>query len=259
MQNPRNGLKARLKAGEQTVGIWKSLDGYTVCEMLAAAGYDWIVIDAEHLPMSDAEVLRDLQIIAGYPGTSAVVRPVQNDTAAIKRILDLGAQSLVIPYVETAEEAAAAVRAMRYGPRGVRGVAGLTRASRFGRVTDYAAHADDELCLIVQVETATGLRNLDAIAAVEGVDAVFIGPADLAASMGYPGRPGAREVVTAIETAIIRLKELGVPSGILTLDKAFTKRCIELGAAFVAVGVDAHLLGQSADALAAEFGRGAAG
>jgi 4-hydroxy-2-oxoheptanedioate aldolase len=182
-----------------------------------------------------------------------VVRPATNDTVLIKRFLDIGAQTLLIPYVETADEAAAAAAAMRYPPRGLRGVAMTTRASRFGREPDYARRAEEELCLLVQVETAAALDSLEAIGAVEGVDGVFIGPSDLAASLGHAGAPGHPEVVAAVEDAIRRLVAIGVPAGILTPDTAFARRCIELGTLFTAVGIDAGLLARASDGLAASF------
>lgn len=253
MKNPTNNFKAALKSGRHQLGIWNSIGGQTVIEMLAGCEYDWILIDTEHSPVDVTDVLPALQAVAGYPHISAVVRPASNDTVLIKRLLDLGAQSLLIPYVQSAEEAEAAVRAMRYAPRGVRGLAGLTRASRFGKVESYATRAEEELCLLVQVETAAALDRMEEIAAVDGVDGVFIGPADLAASLGHPGNTGHPYVVAAIEDALRRLAALGVPSGILSLDKSFARRCIELGTTFTAVGVDLDLLGRAAVDLAADF------
>ena len=253
MDLPRNRFKAALAEGRQQIGIWNSIGGTLVPEVLAGHGFDWIVIDTEHAPVEATQVLPSLQALAAYPEVSAVVRPWENDTALIKRILDMGAQTLVVPYVQTPDEARAAVDAMRYPPRGMRGVAGATRASRFGMVPDYAARAEEELCLIVQVETASAMAQLEAIAGVDGVHGVFIGPADLAASMGYPGQPGHPEVKAAIEGAIARLKEIGVPSGLLTLDRDFARRCIELGASFAAVGLDLSLLSAAAQELRAAF------
>ncbi|WP_102108401.1 aldolase/citrate lyase family protein [Oceaniglobus roseus] len=252
MQNPENTFKAALKAGRSQVGIWNSISEPSVVEMLAGAGFDWMLIDAEHTPLSDLAVMQTLQCVAAYP-TAPVVRVVANDTAAIKRLLDIGAQTLMVPYVETAQQAQAAVDAMRYGPEGVRGFAGLTRASRYGQVAGYGQTASDQLCLLVQVETRTGIQNLDAIAAVDGVDGVFIGPADLAASMGHPGNTGHPEVVAAVEGAVARLKALGMPSGFLSLDEAMNARCIELGTTFTAVGVDIALLISGVKALRARF------
>jgi 4-hydroxy-2-oxoheptanedioate aldolase len=253
MHMPQNRFKAALRRGDQQIGIWNSIGGPAVVEQLATCGYDWILVDTEHSAIDVNDVLPALQAIAGYPDTSAVVRPANNDTVLIKRLLDHGAQSLLIPYVQSADEARAAVAAMRYAPRGVRGMAGVTRATRFGKVADYATRAEDDLCLLVQVETALAMDRLEDIASVDGVDGVFIGPADLAASMGHPGNTGHPDVVASIETAIGRLAALGVPSGILTLDPDFSRRCIELGTRFTAVGVDLALLDTAAVALVREF------
>jgi len=253
MDLPKNRFKAALKEGRHQLGLWNAIGGNTVPEMLAGAGYDWVVLDTEHSPVEVTEVLPALQAFAAYPDCSPIVRPAINDTVLIKRHLDQGAQTLLLPYVQSAAEAKAALAAMTYPPKGVRGVAGLTRASRYGLVERYAARAEEELCLIVQVETKLALDRLEEIAGVEGVDGVFIGPSDLAASLGHPGNPGHADVVAAIEGAIGRLKRIGVPAGILALDKTFARRCIELGTAFTAVSVDLALLANAARALAREF------
>ncbi|MCV2869631.1 aldolase/citrate lyase family protein [Defluviimonas sp. WL0002] len=253
MKNPRNRFKAALQAGRQQIGLWNTIGGNTVPELLAGCGFDWVVIDTEHSPVEAVEVLPALQAMAAWPEVSPVVRPAFNDPVLIKRILDFGAQTLVLPYIQSAEEARAAVRAVRYPPAGIRGVAGMTRASRYGAVDDYIASANAEICLVLQVETRAALDALDEIAAVEGVDGIFIGPADLAASLGHPGNPGHPEVVTAIEGAITRLKEIGKPSGILTLNEAFARRCMELGTTFTAVGVDLAVLADGVKALRARF------
>lgn len=253
MDLPKNRFKAALKAGRQQIGIWNTIGGNVVPELLASAGFDWISIDTEHSSVELVEVLPAMQAVAAYPDVSAVVRPASNDTVLIKRALDLGAQTLVIPYVQSADEARAAVRAMRYAPAGIRGVSGSTRASRFGAVKDYTRRAEEELCLIVQIETGTALDRLEEIAAVDGVDAIFIGPADLAASLGHPGNAAHTEVVAAIEGAIRRSVAAGVPAGILTLDQVFARRCMALGTTFTAVGVDMVLLANAARGLAASF------
>jgi 4-hydroxy-2-oxoheptanedioate aldolase len=252
MDLPKNLFKARLRAGEQQIGLWNSITGSLVSEALAGAGFDWLVIDTEHSLTDVPDTLAMMQAMAGYP-VSPVVRPAANDAVLIKRLLDLGAQTLVIPYVQNAAEAQAAVTAMRYPPRGIRGVAGLTRAGRFGAVAGYTARAEQELCLIVQVETAEALAEIEAIAAVDGVDGLFIGPSDLAASMGHPGAPGHPAVVAAIEDAIRRIVAAGKPAGILTLDPAFARRCMALGTTFTALGMDIHILVQGARKLAVDF------
>lgn len=238
MDLPRNRFKATLKAGHHQLGFWNTISGPIVPEALAAIGFDWIVVDTEHTTTEAFQVHHSLQAIAAYPEVSAVVRPVSNDPAYIKRYLDMGAQTLMIPYVQTPEEAAAAVHAMRYPPKGMRGMAGGTRASRFGLVKDYMTRAEDELCLIVQVETIGALKHLEEIATTDGVDAVFIGPADLSGSMGHPGNQAHPEVAAAIEDAFTRLKAVNVPSGILTLNEDFAKRLRTLGSGFTAIGTD---------------------
>lgn len=253
MDLPHNRFKAALRDGRQQLGIWNSIGGNTVPEALAACGYDWVLVDTEHSSVEAVEVLPALQTIAAFPEVSAVVRPAANDTVLIKRLLDFGAQTLLIPYVQSAEEAEAAVRAMHYAPRGIRGMAGVTRATRYGQVAGYHTGAAEELCLIVQVETIEAVERLGEIAGVDGVDAVFIGPADLSASMGLPGQTGHPEVIAVIEDTITRLKALGVPSGILTLDTVFASRCMKLGTTFTAVGVDLALLMRGALELRKSF------
>ncbi|SMX44680.1 aldolase/citrate lyase family protein [Actibacterium lipolyticum] len=253
MKNLENRFKTRLKAGEQQIGIWNSLQGNATAEVLATCGFDWMLIDTEHSAMDVIDVLPALQSAAAYPDCAAVVRPASNDPVLIKRLLDLGAQTLLIPYVQSVAEAEAAVSAMSYPPKGIRGVAGLTRASRFGTIDNYATEAEKELCLLVQVETRASLDALEHIASVDGVDGVFIGPADLAASLGHPGNPNHPEVVAAIEGAFARLKKIGVPAGILTLNRDFARRCIEIGTTFTAVGVDLGLLIDAANDLSKEF------
>ncbi len=249
---PKNHFKARLNAGQQQIGLWHSITGSMVSEALAGVGFDWLVIDTEHSLTDVPDTLSMMQGMAGYP-VSPVVRPAANDAVLIKRLLDLGAQTLVVPYVQNAAEAQAAVTAMRYPPHGIRGVAGLTRAGRFGAVANYTARAEQELCLIVQVETSEACAQIEAIAAVDGVDGLFIGPSDLAASMGHPGAPGHPAVVAAIEDAITRIVAAGKPAGILTLDAGFARRCIALGTTFTAVGMDIQILVQGARKLASDF------
>lgn len=252
MNLPENRFKRALREGRQQIGLWCSLPGSYVAEAVAGSGYDWLLFDTEHSPGDPLTVLAQLQAVAPYD-VSAVVRPASNDTVLIKRFLDLGAQTLLIPYVQNAEEARAAVAAMRYAPEGVRGVSGLTRATRFGRIPGYSKHAAEELCLLVQVETREALDQLEAIAAVEGVDGIFIGPADLAASLGHVGDPGHPDVVAAVEDAIGRLRAAGRPAGILTSDIAFAKRCIAIGTVFTAVAIDAGILARGTEAVARQF------
>ena len=254
MDLPKNTFKQAIQQGRQQIGLWSSLPGSYVAEALAGTGFDWILFDTEHSPGDPLTVLAQLQAVAPYP-VSAVVRPASNDVVLIKRFLDLGAQTLLIPYVQNAAEARAAVAAMRYPPGGVRGVSALTRATRFGQVQNYAAQVEAELCLLVQVETQDALDNIEDIAAVDGVDGIFIGPADLAASLGFVTDPSNAAVKAKVEDAVKRIVAAGKPAGILTTDAALLADCITWGTTFTAVGVDAGLLTKSAVALAKQFKR----
>ncbi|EAR51243.1 putative 2,4-dihydroxyhept-2-ene-1,7-dioic acid aldolaseoxidoreductase protein [Oceanicola granulosus HTCC2516] len=247
MDMPRNAFKAALKEGRRQIGLWVASNSPDNAEMLATCGYDWLLFDLEHTTSSTADAAALMRAVAPYPG-SAIVRPAWNDTVDIKRLLDAGAQTLLVPYVQNAEEARAAVRAVRYPPEGVRGVAGFTRASRFGTVPDYAARASEEICLLVQVETATAVENIEEIAAVDGVDGIFVGPADLAASLGHPGAPSHPDMRKATLDAIARIVATGTPAGILTLDEGVLEAAAEAGALFVAVDVDAAILRRGAAA-----------
>jgi 4-hydroxy-2-oxoheptanedioate aldolase len=252
MDLPRNLFKSALREGRAQIGIWCTIPGSDNAEALAGCGFDWMLIDTEHSTVGLDTVKAMLQGAAPYP-TQAVVRPGWNDAVEIKRILDAGAMSILVPYVQNAEEAARAVSAVRYPPHGTRGVAGITRASRYGTVDHYTARADNEICLLVQVETAEALRNIEAIAAVPGVDGIFVGPADLAASMGFPGNPGAAEVRAAILDAIRRIRAAGKPAGILSLDPDLLKEAVAAGSVFTAVDVDQAILLRGARALARQW------
>lgn len=253
MELTKNRFKAGLKSGKQQIGLWNSVHSAVLPEALGPLGYDWIVVDTEHSPVEPVMVMQSLQALAAYPETSAVVRPVVNDTALIKRHLDMGAQTLILPYVQNPDEAQAAVDAMRYPPRGVRGVAGATRASHYGAVKDYATTCEEELCLIVQVETVSALEHLEEIAGLDGVDGVFIGPSDLSASMGLPGQPNHPEVRAEIENSYKRLQAINVPAGVLATNNDFAQRSFDLGAAFVAVGVDLSIMLGAARELRGKF------
>jgi 4-hydroxy-2-oxoheptanedioate aldolase len=252
MDLPLNHFKRAILEGRQQIGLWVSLANPYAAEIVAGSGFDWLLIDGEHSPNDPTTVLPQLQAAAPYP-VSPIVRPAWNDKVLIKRYLDVGAQSLLIPYVQTVEEALAAVAATRFPTRGVRGVAGVTRASRFGRVSHYANRADQELCLLVQIETREGLDNLEKIAKVDGVDGVFIGPADLAAGLGHLGEQGHPEVQAAIKDAIARIKACAKPAGILATDEASARRYIEWGTTFTAVGLDVMVLARETEKLAAKF------
>jgi 4-hydroxy-2-oxoheptanedioate aldolase len=249
---PRNEFKHALKAGKAQIGLWSSLSSNYTVEVIAGAGFDWILLDSEHSPNDLESLLTQLQAAAPYP-CQPIVRVPWNDMVTIKRVLDIGAQSLLIPYVSTAEEARAAVSYTRYPPEGLRGVAGTTRATRFGRIRDYARRAHEELCVLVQVETEQALANIEAIAAVEGVDGIFIGPADLHASLGYTGETANAAVKPLIDEAIRRIRKVGSAPGILTPNEADAAHWLKGGALFVAVGADVGILARGAEALAAKF------
>ena len=252
MDLPKNAFKAALKEGRHQSGLWCTIPEPGVIEAMAMTGFDWLLIDTEHSPTEPSLGFNLLQACAPYP-VSAVVRPVVNDTALIKRWLDMGAQTLLLPYVQTAAEARAAVAACRYAPRGVRGVTGLSRATRYAHIPDYLTRAEDEICLLVQVETVSALEQLEEIAGLDGIDGVFFGPSDLSASMGLLGQPNHPDVIATCLDGIARLKALGVPAGILTLDPAVTRQYIAAGTAFTALGVELALLIQSVEALRATF------
>ncbi|MBY6155390.1 HpcH/HpaI aldolase/citrate lyase family protein [Vannielia litorea] len=241
MDMPKNTFKAAIAKGELQVGVWNTIPDPSVVELLAGAGFDWVLIDSEHTPVTIPGMMPLMQAAAPYP-VSAIARPGWNDMIEIKRLLDQGAQTLLIPYVQSVEEAELAVRHVRYPPKGVRGVGGTTRASRYGAVKDYIQNADKEICLLVQIETVEAMAQAEQIAAVDGVDGIFIGPADFAASMGYAGQPTHPEVKTAILDGIRRIKAAGKAPGILTLDPTFQDEAREAGAVFVAVTLDSSVL-----------------
>ncbi|KNX77898.1 2-keto-3-deoxy-L-rhamnonate aldolase [Pseudomonas sp. 250J] len=258
MDMPINTFKQRLRAGQAQIGLWLGLADPYCAELAANAGFDWLLLDGEHAPNDLRSLLGQLQAVAPYPA-QPIVRPVIGDTALIKQLLDIGAQTLLVPMVESAEQARQLVRAMHYPPHGVRGVgSALARASRWNSLPDYLDQADEQMCLLVQVENREGLANLDAICAVEGVDGVFIGPADLSAAMGHRGNPGHPEVQAAIDDAIVRIGRAGKAAGILSADETLARHYIELGAAFVAVGVDTTVLMRGLQRLAGKFKEGAA-
>jgi 4-hydroxy-2-oxoheptanedioate aldolase len=254
MQIKPNTFKAALKSGERPqIGLWLGLTDPICAEICAGAGFDWLLIDGEHAPNDVRSTLAQLQAVAPYPA-HPIVRPVSGDVQLIKQLLDIGAQTLLVPMVESAEQAKLLVAAMRYPPAGIRGVgAALARASQWSRVTNYVHDANDEMCLLVQVETRLGLENLDAIAAVEGVDGVFIGPSDLSAALGHLGKPGHADVQQAIEDAIRRIRASGRAAGILTTDETQARRYLSLGCIFVAVGLDGNLLMRATQDLARKF------
>jgi len=251
---PRNSFKHALAAGKAQIGLWSSLSSNYSVEVIAGAGFDWLLLDMEHSPNDLESLLAQLQAAAPY-GAHPVVRVPWNDMVTIKRVLDVGAQSLLVPYVSTAEEARSALSFTRYPPQGVRGVAGTTRATRFGRIKDYARRAHEEICLLVQVETQGALDNIEAICAIEGVDGVFVGPADLHASLGHTGEIANPKVKPVIDDAIRRIRKAGKAPGILTPSEADARQWLDCGALFVAVGADVGILARGAEALAQKFRR----
>lgn len=258
MQDITNPFKAALAAGSPQIGLWLGLADSYAAELCAGAGFDWLLIDGEHAPNDLRSILHQLQALAAYPG-HPVVRPPIGETHLIKQLLDIGVQTLLIPMVGTAAQAADLVSAVRYPPEGVRGVgSALARASRFNRIKDYLPKANAEICLLLQVESREGLDNIDAIAATPGVDGVFIGPADLAAALGHLGNPGHPDVQAAIEHGIARILAAGKAPGILSADEKLARRYLELGAVFVAVGSDISLLTQATKVLADRFRSSAA-
>jgi 4-hydroxy-2-oxoheptanedioate aldolase len=250
-----NRLKTALKQGQAQIGLWMSLASPYTAEICGSAGFDFVVIDAEHGPNHIQSILAQLQALSAYP-VQAVVRPASGDASLIKQILDVGAQSLVVPLVETPEQAALLVKAVQYPPEGIRGVgSAVARAARWDRVPDYLDRAGEHICLIVQIETRRGLDNLEAIAAVEGIDGLFIGPADLSSSLGYRGRAGSPEMLAVMEDAVTRIRKAGKAAGILWTEDQGSKRFLELGVTFMAVGVDVALLVSETDRLVRTFQR----
>ncbi|CAN7432571.1 4-hydroxy-2-oxoheptanedioate aldolase [Polaromonas sp. LjRoot131] len=248
-----NPFKTALQAGKPQIGLWLSMASPYMAEVSATAGFDWLLVDGEHSPNDLQSTLAALQAIAPYP-SHAIVRVVEGSEALIKQVLDIGAQTILVPMVDTAAQAVHVVAATRYPPQGVRGVgSAIARASRWNARSDYLAVADSEVCLLVQAESATAMANLAAICAVDGVDGVFIGPADLAASMGHRGQPQHPDVQAAIEGAIQTIKASGKAAGILTGDAALARRYLAMGCTFVAVGVDVLVYANAARALAAEL------
>jgi 4-hydroxy-2-oxoheptanedioate aldolase len=252
MDLPANPLKRALREGRPQIGLWSQLTSPTGAELLAGSGFDFLVLDTEHAPNELPTILAQLQAMAG--GTaSGVVRVAWNDPVLFKRLLDVGAQSLLVPFVQNADEARRAVAATRYPPHGIRGVAVATRASRYGRVSDYLGRAQEELCVLVQLETRVALGNLESIAAVDGVDGLFIGPSDLAADMGHLGDSAHPEVRAAIDDAVRRISATGKVAGILAPVEEDARHWLALGCRFVAVGSDVGLLARQSEALAAKF------
>lgn len=253
MNIPKNCFKQRISEGQQQIGLWAALASPYSAELIANTDFDWLLIDSEHAPNDPRSVLTQLQAVAAYP-IHPIVRPPTGDTALIKQYLDLGVQTLLIPMVENAEQAKQIVAATRYPPEGIRGVgAGLARASRWNHIDNYLDVCQSQICVIVQVESVNALQNLSAIAAVDGVDGIFFGPADLSASMGLLGQSNNEQVIKAINKGIQLVKQSGKAAGVLATDPTVAKEYLAEGALFVAVGVDTTLLINGAKNLCATF------
>ena len=256
MNIQRNRFKARLVNGELQYGLWLALTDPLAAEISATAGFDWLLIDAEHAPFDVPSIVTHLQAIAPYE-TSPIVRPPVGDAVLIKQLLDIGVQTLLVPMVESAEQAQMLVRATRYPPRGMRGVGtSMARAARWNHVRDYFEHADNEICLIVQVESAAAVENLEEIVAVDGVDAVFIGPSDLAASLGHLGNPGHPDVVETIEKSFKTIRDAGKWAGVLALAPELIRKFANQGATFIGCGVDTAILAGATRSLAESVSSG---
>ena len=248
-----NPFKQALKEGRPQIGLWVGMTSPLAIEAMAGTGFDWLLIDGEHAPNDLATMLAQLQAVAPYP-THPIVRPVIGDVPLIKQLCEIGTQTLLVPIVETAEQAATMVAATRYPPKGIRGVgSSMARSSRWSRIPNYMQEADDQMCVLVQVETMKGVANLDAIARTEGVDGVFFGPSDLSASMGLLGQPAHPQVQQAILDGIKVVRAAGKAPGVLAPDPNLARLYLDAGALFVAVGVDTTLLTRACRDLAAAY------
>ena len=247
-----NPFKAALAARQAQVGLWLSMADPYLAEVSATAGFDWLLIDGEHAPNDLRGTLAALQTVAPYR-SQPVVRVVAADTALIKQMLDIGAKTLLVPMVDTADQARALVAATRYPPQGMRGVAGAQRSNRYGTVPNYLQTINDNICVLLQIESRPGIEAVDEIASVEGVDGVFIGPSDLAAALGHLGNPGHPEVQEAIRHLYQRVTAQGKAVGILAPVHADARRYLDMGMHFVAVGTDLGVFKQATFALREAF------
>lgn len=251
-QSSATTFQVKLRDRDRLIGLWCSLCSGIALDVITDSGFDWLLIDTEHSPNELPDVLHHLQIAARSPA-GVVVRPAWNDPILIKRLLDIGAENLLIPFIETADAAKAAVAATRYPPHGERGVTGSGRASRYGRDMRYLKDANNRIGVLLQIETRAGLHNLGEIASIPGVDGIFIGPSDLAASLGHIGNPQHSDVQAALKRAAERLHAMGKAAGILTGKPEEARRYLDWGYTFVAVGTDVGLLAKAADRLCADF------
>ena len=253
MPAPINEFKQKLFLGQQQVGFWLAMGSPNAAQIAGGAGFDWLVIDAEHGPNDITSLVSQMHALQGS-ASNIIIRPPVGETWMIKQLLDIGCQTVLVPMVETAEQATQLVQAMNYPPKGIRGVgAALARASHHNRIADYLQTANDQVCLIVQIEAQRGLDNLTDILSVDGIDGVFIGPEDLAADMGYLGQPTAEPVQRAICTAINQIVAAGKAAGILMAVPELVEHYLSLGATFVAVGTDVTSFVKATDTLAAQY------
>jgi 4-hydroxy-2-oxoheptanedioate aldolase len=252
MELPTNTFKRAIAARTPQIGLWSQAGSGIVTEILADARPDWVLVDTEHAPLDIGGVVDQLRILEGV-GVPAIVRPTWNDPVIFKRILDAGAQTLLVPYVQSADEARRAVQATRYPPDGNRGVAAVLRGNRYGRVAGYHHRIASELCVLVQIETREAAAALEAIAEVDGIDGVFIGPADLSAALGHLGDSAHPDVQATIADLCQRAGRAGTPIGILAPIEADALAYFKMGFTFVAVASDLGLLRQSTDAVIARF------
>ncbi|MEP3637564.1 MAG: HpcH/HpaI aldolase/citrate lyase family protein [Paracoccaceae bacterium] len=253
MPAPTNKFKAGLKAGERQIGCWMSFGEMITCEVMGTTGFDWLLFDCEHNPYDIKNMRNCLSALQGTDSSVAVRVPV-GETWIIKQVLDAGAQTVLVPMVESADQARQLVRDVRYPPNGDRGVGyGTTRSARFGQIADYGPTADDQICLLVQVENRAGLAALDEILEIDGIDGVFVGPADLAADHGHLGDLLHPEVQELIVDAISRIAASDKAAGILSTNDEMTTKMIGAGAQFVAVGLDLLMLRAAALELSAKW------
>lgn len=249
----KNRIKEIFNSGQFSIGLWNGIADTYAAEICAGAGFDWVLIDAEHAPFSNREILHQLQAMSGFD-TGVVVRPPSGNSVLLKQLLDIGVQNFLVPMVETKEQAEQIVRSLQYPPKGIRGVgSALARAAQWKRVEGYFDKADDNLCLIVQIESVKGLENLEAICSVDGIDGVFIGPADLAGSMGYLGQPMHEDVRKEVRNALRLIKSSGKVAGTLAVKKEVAEEYKNAGASFMGLGVDLVLLAKATQQLAADY------
>lgn len=252
MEIRKNIFKQKILKFEKQIGIWSCLSSNTVTEILAIVGFDWIVVDMEHSPNDIQEVLTQLQIVQGF-SSEPIVRVPWNEPVVVKRVLDMGAQTILFPYVEDEHEALTAVQSTRYPPKGVRGVMSAARMNKYGTVANYYNKADEQICVLVQCETKKAIDNISKIAAVEGIDGIFLGPSDLSASIGKIGQFEDEEVQSLIYQGLEFCKKSNKPAGILTAKKDYAKKYVKDGFTYVAINSDTNLVARSAENLLKEF------